>query len=391
MACFQILHTDRSCDARRGVLTTPHGNVQTPAFMPVGTAGAVKGIMPADLENIGAEMILANTYHLLLRPGVDCIEKLGGLHKFMAWDKPILTDSGGYQLFSLGARSDNSSGNHIDTAGLCSIDDEGVRFKSHIDGQEGYLDAEIATAMQNKLGAEVIMAFDQCPPFPCPRGDLEKAVERTINWARRSRRAHKNPQQLQFGIIQGGIDVELRRQCSAELVELDFDGYAMGGLSVGEGHHNMVRTLVRTCRFLPEAGPRYLMGVGMPEDIIAAVKQGVDMFDCVLPTRNGRNAYAFTRDGPVRMRNSIHADSSEPVEADCDCYCCRNFTRAAVRHFFNVGEMIGPILLSLHNLRFYQRLMAEIRKAIDDDVFPDWADTRLKEYNWGCEPEKSSN
>jgi len=391
MAFFRILHEDQTCNARRGVLATPHGNVQTPAFMPVGTAGAVKGIMPAYLESIGAEMILANTYHLLLRPGVECIENLGGLHRFMAWNKPILTDSGGYQLFSLGARFNSNANNHNDMPGLCTIDDDGVRFKSHIDGRQCYLDAEIATRIQNRLGADVIMSFDQCPPFPSPRADLEKAVERTICWARRSRAAHENSQQRQFGIVQGGIDIELRRQCIAELVKLDFDGYAIGGLSVGEGHQNMVRTLVHTCPFLPQARPRYLMGVGMPADIIAAVEQGVDMFDCVLPTRNGRNAYAFTHNGPVRIRNSAHAGSSEPVEADCDCYCCKNFTRAAVRHFFNAGEMIGPILLSLHNLRFYQRLMAQIRNAIDNDAFAHWAAARLKEYNWACEHEKSSN
>jgi len=366
MNSFEALHTDPHSHARHGVLRTPHGEVETPVFMPVGTAGAVKGITPDQLEQTGAEIVLANTYHMLLRPGVEVVEKLGGLHKFMSWNRPILTDSGGYQVFSLNA--------------LTRIDDEGVEFASHVDGTRFHLNAEIAIEIQNRLGADIIMCFDQCTPYPCEAAQLEKAVTRTLAWARRSRDAHKNTAQMLFGIVQGGIDLDLRSQCTARLVEMDFDGYAIGGLSVGEGHEHMVRTVDHCAPLLPEDRPRYLMGVGMPADIIAAVSAGVDMFDCVLPTRNGRNAYAFTDEGPLRMRNSQYTESEEPIEVDCDCYCCENFTRGAVRHFFNVGEMLGPILLSLHNLRFHQRLMSRIRQALRTGQFRDWATEQLRKY-----------
>jgi queuine tRNA-ribosyltransferase len=334
--------------------------------MPVGSAGAVKGITPQQLEETGSVLILANTYHLLLRPGVETIEKIGGLHKLMGWDGPILTDSGGYQVFSLSP--------------LTKIDDDGVEFASHIDGVKIYLDAEIATRIQNRLGADIIMCFDQCTPFPCDDLQLKKAVERTIRWAKRAKEVHSNPNQLLFGIVQGGIDLPLREHCARELVKLDFDGYAVGGLGVGEGHVDMIRTVSHITRVLPEDKPRYLMGVGTPADIIAAVKAGIDMFDCVLPTRNGRNAFAFTgaESGPLRLRNSAHINDASPIEADCDCYCCRNYSRAALRHFFNVGEMLGPILVSLHNLRFYQRLMTRIRQVLKENRFAEWADEQLR-------------
>ncbi len=360
MSNFQILHTDSSSAARLGLLTTAHGEVETPVFMPVGTAGAVKGITPQQLQETGSELVLANTYHLLLRPGVDVVEKLGGLHKFMAWDGPILTDSGGYQVFSLSP--------------LTKIDDDGVEFASHIDGAKIYLNAKIATEIQNRLAADIIMCFDQCTPFPIETGELKKAVDRTILWAKRAKEAHTNPNQLLFGIVQGGTDLELRTYCASELVNTGFDGYAIGGLSVGEGHENMIKTVAHTAQFLPQDKPHYLMGVGTPADIIAAVKAGVDMFDCVLPTRNGRNAFAFTENGPLRLRNNVHINDPKPIEADCDCYCCRNFSRASLRHFFNSGEMLGPILVSLHNLTFYQRLMAKIRQTIKRDEFADWAE-----------------
>jgi queuine tRNA-ribosyltransferase len=283
--------------------------------MPVGTAGAVKGITPQQLKETCADIILANTYHLLLRPGVDAVEKVGGLHKFMAWDCPILTD---------------------------------------IDGAKIYLNAEIATEIQNRLAGDIIMCFDQCTPFGVETAQLKKAVERTILWAKRCKQTHSNGNQLLFGVVQGGIDLALRTYCASELVKTGFDGYAIGGLSVGEGHNDMIETVIRTTKLLPQDKPRYLMGIGMATDIIAAVKAGVDMFDCVLPTRNGRNAFAFTENGPVRLRNNIHINAAEPIEADCDCYCCKNFSRAALRHFFNSEEMLGPILVSLHNLTFYQ-------------------------------------
>jgi queuine tRNA-ribosyltransferase len=377
MSNFEVLSQDPRSKARRGLLTTAHGKVETPAFCPVGTAGAVKGITPQQLEETGADIILANIYHLLLRPGIEAIEKLGGLHKFMAWNGPILTDSGGYQIFSLGWSLKRSKA-RPGAPSLTKADDDGVEFVSHIDGSKIYLNAELATEVQNRLASDVIMCFDQCTPFPCEDSQLKKAVERTINWAKRSKNAHSNASQLLFGIVQGGTDLELRSYCASELIKLDFDGYAIGGLSVGEGRDDMIKTVAHTTELLPEAKARYLMGVGMPADIIAAVRAGVDMFDCVLPTRNGRNAFAFTDNGPVRMRNKAHISDARPIEADCDCYCCRNFSRGTLRHFFNVGEMLGPMLVSLHNLRFYQRLMAKIREAIERDEFAGWADERLK-------------
>jgi queuine tRNA-ribosyltransferase len=332
--------------------------------MPVGTAGCVKGITPQQLEATQSQIILANTYHLALRPGVEVVEKMGGLHRLMAWDRPILTDSGGYQVFSLSE--------------LTRIDDEGVEFASHIDGTRIHLNAEIAIDIQNRLGADVIMCFDECTPFPVEPVRLQTAVERTIRWAKRSKAAHKRPDQLLFGIVQGGIDLDLRRSCADKIVAIGFDGYAIGGLSVGEGHEHMVRTVQCTSPLLPADQPRYLMGVGMPADVIAAVAAGIDMFDCVLPTRNGRNAFAFTRQGPLRLRNSVHTSAVEPIEAECDCYTCRHFTRGAIRHFVNCGEMLGPILLSLHNLRFYQRLMADIREHIERADFTDWAAEEMR-------------
>ncbi len=364
MSNFEVLHKDSGSAARLGLLTTAHGQVETPVFMPVGTAGAVKGITPQQLKETGCELVLANTYHLLLRPGFDTVEKIGGLHKFMSWDGPILTDSGGYQVFSLSS--------------LTKIDDDGVEFASHIDGKKIYLNAEIATDIQNRLGADIIMCFDECTPFPIDRPQLKTAVDRTIAWAKRAKEAHKNPNQLLFAIVQGGIDAELRTYCTSELVKTGFNGYAIGGLSVGEGHENMAKTVTHTVKLLPHDKPRYLMGVGTPADIIAAVKAGVDMFDCVLPTRNGRNAFAFTQNGGLRLRNSVHIDDTRPIETDCDCYCCRNFSRAALRHFFNSGEMLGPILVSLHNLRFYQKLMAGIRQAIQRNELADW--TNIIDY-----------
>lgn len=364
MAKFEILNTDSDSAARRAVLTTAHGKVETPVFCPVGTAGAVKGTTPQQLKETGSALILANTYHLMLRPGIETVEELGGLHKFMAWNRAILTDSGGYQVFSLSS--------------LSEINDDGVNFVSHIDGAKIQLNAEIATNIQNRLGADIIMCFDECTPFPCSGSQLRKAVERTIRWAGRCKQAHTNSSQMLFAIVQGGIDLPLRRHCASELVKLDFDGYAIGGLSVGEGHDNMIKTVNSTTKFLPQDKPRYLMGVGTPADIIAAVKAGVDMFDCVLPTRNGRNAFAFTENGPLRLRNNAHIDDTAPIEAGCDCYCCKNFCRGTLRHFFKTKEYLGPILVSLHNLRFYQRLMTKIRRAIEKNEFADWAAEQLK-------------
>lgn len=367
-AGFEILVADKASRARKGLLKTPHGTVQTPVFCPVGTAGAVKGLTPAQLQETGCSLILANTYHLMLRPGIERIEKLGGIHKFMAWQNPILTDSGGFQLFSLSE--------------LMEIDDDGVEFASHIDGRRFKLDAKNATEIQNRLGADIIMCLDECPAFGCEADKLKKAVERTINWAAQCKQAHSNPDQMLLGIVQGGTDEQLRCFCAKELVKMDFDGYAIGGLGIGEGNANMIRTVLATTRLLPAEKPRYLMGVGMPADIIAAVREGVDIFDCVLPTRNGRNGYAFTNNGPLKIRNSSNIEDSDPVEPECDCYCCRNFSRGAIRHFFNASEMLGPILLSLHNIRFYQRLMAAIRELIEKNEFNDWAQQQINNDNY---------
>lgn len=346
---FHITHTDGA--ARRGRLETPHGAVETPVFMPVGTVGSVKGVTPVQLRATGAQIILANTYHLQLRPTADVVQSLGGLHTFMGWDGPILTDSGGYQVFSLGE--------------INRITDDGVTFRSHIDGAMLHLDPGIATAVQNKLGADIIMAFDQCPALPCEPDTMRCAVDRTIRWAEECKEAHRNDKQALFGIVQGGLDVTERARCTEALVAIGFDGYAIGGLSVGEPYEEMVRVLSPTTPLLPTDRPRYLMGVGLPRDIVAAVRAGVDMFDCVLPTRNGRNSQVFTASGTLKMRNEVHREDRSPLEADCDCETCQQFSRGYIRHLFLAGEMLGPTLASVHNLRFYQRFMNRLRALIE--------------------------
>jgi queuine tRNA-ribosyltransferase len=350
MFAFSVLAKDPSSTARLGRLLTPHGEVETPVFMPIGTAGSVKGVTPQQLVETGSRMILANTYHLRLRPGAEVVAGLGGLHRFMGWDGPILTDSGGYQVFSL--------------AELNEITDEGVVFRSHVDGAVVHLDPDIAIDIQQQLGADVIMAFDECPPIPCPRAKVEQAVERTIRWAQRCREVHTRSGQALFGIVQGGLHGDLRTACAEHLVEIGFDGYAIGGLSVGESHEEMIEMLRTVTPCLPANRPRYLMGVGTPRDIFESVQAGVDMFDCVLPTRNGRNASAFTATGRLKLRNAVHAESDEPLEEGCACYTCRNFSRGYLRHLFLTGEMLGPTLTSIHNLHFYQRLMGRIRDLI---------------------------
>ncbi|MHC5112308.1 MAG: tRNA guanosine(34) transglycosylase Tgt [Planctomycetota bacterium] len=345
---FQVSHEDGH--ARCGTLHTPHGTVDTPVFMPVGTAGTVKGVTPTQLRTTGAQIILGNTYHLQLRPTARIVAEFGGLHQFMGWDGPILTDSGGYQVFSLGK--------------INKITDDGVDFRSHVDGAPMRLDPAIATDIQNQLGADIIMAFDQCPPLPCNAEQLEDAVRRTIAWAAACRQLHKREDQALFGIVQGGLDLSWRRYCAEALGDIGFDGYALGGLSVGETFEEMVSVLEPITPTLPSDRPRYLMGVGMPRDILAAVRCGVDMFDCVLPTRNGRNAYAFTANGPLKMRNEQYRLDDKPLECGCDCEACVNFTRGYIRHLFNCGEMLGPTLTSIHNLRFFQRFMSRIRALI---------------------------
>ncbi|NOT01025.1 MAG: tRNA guanosine(34) transglycosylase Tgt [Phycisphaerales bacterium] len=350
MFSFTVHHQDAATRARAGRVVTPHGAFDTPAFMPVGTAGAVKGVTPEQIERTGTQIVLANTYHLDLRPGPEVVVALGGLHRFMGWQHPILTDSGGYQVFSL--------------AEIRDLDDDGVTFRSHIDGAVVRLDPAAAIEIQNKLGADIIMVLDVCPPLPADAATVTQAVERTIRWARQCRRCHGRADQWLFGIVQGGLDDDLRRRCLDAVVEIGFDGYAVGGLSVGESHEDMVRVLDRLAPLMPADRPRYVMGVGMPRDLYACVRAGMDMFDCVLPTRNGRNAYAFTATGPLKLRNEAHRTSDEPLEAGCDCDTCRRFSRGYLRHLFLSSEMLGPILTSIHNLRFFQRLMARMRDLI---------------------------
>jgi queuine tRNA-ribosyltransferase len=359
---YELLQSDPSSRARLGRVNTPHGPFDTPAFMPVGTQGTIKGVLPDQVAATGSQCILANTYHLMLRPGEKVVAELGDLHRFMGWPGPILTDSGGFQVFSL--------------ADLNKIDDEGVHFRSHIDGRAVHLTPPRSMEVQNDLGADIIMAFDECPPANAPVEYHVEAVERTLKWASICVQAHTRPdRQALFGIVQGGTDRTLRERCAKELIQLDLPGYAIGGLAVGEGFEAMKSVLEFVTPLLPADRPRYLMGVGYPRDIAAAVRAGADMFDCVLPTRNGRNAYAFTATGPIRLRNAQYQRDSGPIEAACDCYACRNFSRGALRHFFFASEMLGPVLVSVHNIRFYQRFMAHLRRAIAGGRFDEFCES----------------
>ena len=358
---FILEHTDASTGARAGRLCTPHGDVETPAFAPVGTQGAIKALIPSLVAETGTRLVLGNTYHLTVRPGEAVVRALGGLHAFMGWDGPILTDSGGFQVFSL--------------ARLATLSDDGVRFRSHVDGAECFLSPERVVAIQETLGSDVMMCLDECVPFPCERDRAEQAVRRTLDWAERSLAAHTNEMAL-FAIVQGSTYPDLRIKCAQALAKRPFDGYAIGGVSVGEGPLLMDEAVACTAPELPEHKPRYLMGVGPPDDLLAAVARGVDLFDCVMPTRNARGACAFTWRGKVRLRNAVHADCSRPLDDACACRACRSFSRGALRHLFAAGEMAAAILVSLHNLTFYQDLMRRARQAILADRFePFRADT----------------
>ncbi len=341
--------------ARVGRLHTPHGAVDTPAFMPVGTQATVKGLTPDQLLRVGTPIILANTYHLALRPGSATVRALGGLHRMMGWERPLLTDSGGFQLFSLAERT--------------RITESGATFRSHIDGSTLLLTPERAIEVQEDLGADIIMCLDECPPYGVGPEDLARAVDRSTRWAERCRAAQRRGDQALFGIVQGGVDAALRARSAAGLVALDLPGYAVGGLSLGESHAQMHAVLEGVVPRLPEDRPRYCMGIGRPQDIIEAVARGVDMFDCVLPTRNGRNATAFTSRGPVRLRRAEHERSLEPLDPDCSCPTCQRFSRGYLRHLFQADEMLGPILVSLHNVRFYNQLMEELRSVIAAGAF----------------------
>jgi queuine tRNA-ribosyltransferase len=360
-APFTVLARDGH--ARSGRLVTAHGAVQTPAFMPVGTQATVKGVTPAQLHEVGAQMILANAYHVALRPGTTVIRDLGGLHRFMGWEGPILTDSGGYQIFSL--------------APLRKVSDRGVEFRSHLDGALLFLTPEDAVRIQVELGVDIVMVLDECIAGTATRADAQQAARRTLEWAQRSREVPVAPGQLVFGIVQGATYPDLRGQQARALVALDFPGYAVGGLSVGEDRDTTMALAEETVAALPAERPRYLMGVGLPEDLIRFVGMGYDLFDCVLPTRNGRNGMLFTSDGRLNIRLARYASDPQPVEPDCGCYVCRTFSRAYLRHLAVSNEMLGGQLASLHNLHFYLQLMRHMQEAIGGGTFTTWAAERL--------------
>ena len=367
---FELIHTDRHTGARAGVWHTPHGVVQTPTFMPVGTLATVKGLLPEQLRQAGAEMILANTYHLALRPGADVVADLGGLHAMMNWSGPILTDSGGFQVFSL--------------AKLSKLTDDQVVFRSHIDGSLLELSPERAIKIQEQLGADCIMCLDECPPHDAGPEKMAAAVKRTTDWARRCRDAQQRDDQALFGIVQGGIDRGFRERSAEELLPLDFPGYAIGGLSVGEDPSDMYRTLEFTTPLLPTEKPRYLMGVGKPVDLLESILRGIDMFDCVMPTRNGRNAMAFTSYGSVKIRNAKYQRDNTPLDAASRSQVGQTYSRGYLRHLFMVGEMLGPILLSWHNIAFYEQLVQEMRIAILEDRSAEFRASQLAQ--WSGEP-----
>ncbi|TEB09445.1 tRNA guanosine(34) transglycosylase Tgt [Pelotomaculum propionicicum] len=363
---FTLVRKDSACSARLGLLHTPHGTVETPIFMPVGTQATVKTMTPEEVRDVGGRLILSNTYHLYLRPGHELVREAGGLHRFMNWSGPILTDSGGFQVFSLGP--------------LRRVSEEGVTFRSHIDGSEHFFSPEKAMEVQLALGSDIAMAFDECAPYPCSREYALEALERTTRWARRSAAAHQSETQGLFGIVQGGTFPDLREKSARELVELDFPGYAIGGLSVGEPKQIMYEMLDHTVEFLPEDKPRYLMGVGSPDCLVEGVVRGIDMFDCVLPTRIARNGSVFTRQGKLVVRNAEYARDFSPLDPTCDCYTCRNYSRAYIRHLIKAGEVLGIRLTTIHNLRFVLNLMEEIKEALRQGEIMEFRDRFLSTY-----------
>ncbi len=354
-------------------MTTPHGTVDTPVFMPCGTQATVKALSPDELVAEGVQLVLCNTYHLYLRPGHRVIEQLGGLHRFMAWPGAILTDSGGYQVYSM--------------ASLRQISEEGVAFRSHLDGSDHFLSPELAIEIQKTLGADIVMPLDECAPAPSADGYLRGSLELTIRWAKRSRAAHPDGEPALFGIVQGGTDKELREQGALALQQIGFEGYALGGLSVGETKEAMYETVAHTAPLLPTDRPRYLMGVGTPEDLVECVARGVDMFDCVLPTRHGRTGSLFTSQGRINIKGAQYAKDERPPDPACDCYTCRHFSRAYLRHLFMAGEILGLRLNTLHNLHFYQTLMKQVRQAIDDVTFAPFRTGLLERFTeWNRNP-----
>ena len=362
---FQVLKTDTRTRARLGRLFTPHGNVETPVFMDVGTLGTVKALEPRDLKELGAQVILGNTYHLMLRPGAEVLAAADGLHRFMGWDGPILTDSGGFQVFSL--------------ARMRKITEEGCRFNSHIDGHEFFLGPKESMEMQRVIGSDIAMVFDECLPYPCERDRAAKSVEQTLRWAQASKDAPHADGQMVFGIVQGGVYDDIRRHCAEELVKIGFDGYAIGGVSVGEPEEFMYKAVDASVPYLPEDRPRYVMGLGVMHQMAECVARGIDMFDCVIPTRIARHGTAITRHGNVAIKAAKWAFDQGPVEEGCECYCCRNFTRSYVRHLLACDEILGLRLLTIHNVWALNRFMKEMRAAIDDGTFFDWKEQVKKD------------
>ena len=355
---FELLHTCKQTGARRGRLHTPHGVIETPVFMPVGTQASVKTMSPHELKDCGAQIILSNTYHLHLRPGEELVQKAGGLHGFMNWDRPILTDSGGFQVFSL--------------ADLRKLEERGVEFRSHLDGSKRFIGPEQSIAIQQALGADIMMQFDECSPYPCDYDRAKGAMHRTLRWLERCMKAKTRDDQALFGIVQGAFYGDLRIECAKEMAKLDLPGFGIGGLSVGEPKEIMYDMLDQVMPYMPEKKPRYLMGVGSPDCLIEGVLRGVDMFDCVLATRVARNGTVFTHDGRLVVRNAKYAEDFTPLDPDCDCYACKNFTRGYIRHLFKAGEILALRLNSIHNIYFLTKMMEEMRAAIEADALLDW-------------------
>ena len=366
---FELLHICKQTGARRGRLHTPHGVIETPVFMPVGTQATVKTMTPEELKDCGAQIILSNTYHLHLRPGEALVQRAGGLHEFMHWDRPILTDSGGFQVFSL--------------ADLRKVEERGVEFRSHLDGSKQFIGPEESIAIQQALGADIMMQFDECSPYPCDYDRAKKAMERTLRWLERCMKSWTSEGQALFGIVQGAFYPDLRVECAKEMAKYDLPGYGIGGLSVGEPKEIMYDILNRVMPCMPEGKPRYLMGVGSPDCLIEGVLRGVDMFDCVLATRVARNGTVFTHDGRLVVRNAKYAGDFSPLDADCDCYTCRNYTRAYIRHLFKAGEILALRLNSIHNIHFLTQMMEEMRAAIEQDALLDWANAFYARHGRG--------
>lgn len=365
---YELLHVDKNSGARRGVIHTPHGDIQTPIFMPVGTQATVKSMTPEELKENGAQIILANTYHLHFRPGDELVKEAGQLHNFMKWDRPILTDSGGFQVFSL--------------AKLRKINEEGVEFRSELDGSKHFLTPESVMKIEENLGADIIMAFDECCPYPSTYEYTKQSMERTTRWAERCKNAHTTENQALFGIIQGGFYEDLRKKSAEDLIKLDFPGYAIGGISVGEPKEEFLKMLRYTAPLMPEDKPRYLMGVGTPDYLIEAALSGIDMCDCVLPTRIARNGTAMTSHGKVVVRNATYEHDYRPVDEECDCYCCRNYTRAYIRHLIKCKEILGVRLLSIHNIKFLTNLMERVRIEIENDNLLEFSKEFYKKYGY---------